>query len=178
MLGYTILSILSILLILFQIYEFIDFISLSLPVHFSSDARLTRENIYFVESGDIFRLRPDTWLLSFVGLKFSEVKNFVDLVFYIEGRIIFLTILFLIFYRSKYTWLNGRLSVTFFILSSSFFMWLIISNYPMSILNPGSGMRYRSGVLPALLVFLSVFPMVHASFREVSGKRYTRLHSI
>ena len=162
-------------IILSQIYHIVDAISLSLPVHFSSDARLTRENIYFVEPGDIFKLRPGAWILSFVGLKISEVQNTVDFIFYLEGRVIATVVVFLAFFRSKYSWLTGRLSLSTFLLATSFLLWIVLTNYPMSILNPGSGMRYRSGMLPVLLIFLACFPMVNSSAPHYSKIKNLRI---
>jgi hypothetical protein len=160
-LAYTIVCVLFLSVIFIQFYLIIDDISISLVKHFSSGARLTRENIYFINPGDIFKIRPDYWLTGFMGLKITEVENWIDFIFYIEGRLITFVVFILILYRSQITWTQARLSILYFVLTFSFCFWLLVSNYPMSILNPGSGMRYRSGILPALFVFLSVFPMVH-----------------
>ena len=154
----------------------------SLPMFFSLESRLTRENIYFVKTEDLFNFRPDYWLISFMGLKINEVGSMIDFIFYVEGKLLLLFLIYLLVRRSNWVWENSRISIFFFTMSAFFIVWMIIANYPMSILNPGSGMRYRSGFLPALLVFAAYFPLLHSriaikrqsSLKDVR-KRYTAL---
>ena len=104
----------------------------------------------------------------------------IDFIFYVEGKLLLLFLIYLLVRRSNCLE-NSRISI-FFFKSAFFIVWMIIANYPMSILNPGSAMRYRSGFLPALLVFAAYFPLLHSriaikrqsSLKDVR-KRYTAL---
>ena len=93
-----------------------------------------------------------------MGLKINEVGSMIDFIFMSKESYYFCFLFILLVRRSNWVWENSRISIFFFTMSAFFIVWMIIANYPMSILNPGSGMRYRSGFLPALLVFAAYFP--------------------
>ena len=150
--------------LLYAFYDTIALLSLAIPQHFSESARLTRDNIFFVEHGDIFDIRPDYWLLSFWGLSFSEaIKNPIDFIFFIESTIIFAFIIYLVIYKSHAVFSKGQLKTLNFIVFIFLFGILLLVHYPMGIMNAGSAMRYRSGFLSALIVLLAYFPALYAS---------------
>ncbi|MDB9851171.1 hypothetical protein OAC37_02060 [Amylibacter sp.] len=160
------LVILSLMMIYFIniFYDKISLFSLLIPEHFSESARLTRENIYFREAGDVFKFRPDYWSLSFFGISFLEAKgNPVDLIFFLEGLIIFSFIFYLMIYKSRFVFSHARVGTLNFIIFIFLFGLLLIAHYPMGIMNPGSSMRYRSGFLMALIVLMAYFPALSAS---------------
>ena len=127
----------------------IDRLSFEIAGHFEG-GRATRE-AFWVEQYDVFEKAPLGMFLGFFGPTFREAflsGNLLQVVSFFESGVLLLVLLFF-FART----LPRQTAVGFMAAIMGLF-WIVFTNYPFAVLNPGSAVRYRSGYL--LLIFLII----------------------
>ncbi|MBY7838680.1 hypothetical protein KW460_16625 [Vibrio fluvialis] len=138
------------------IYEYTQVITNSYFVNGGS----TRKNDYWIELYDFFIYAPIGVPKAFIGPTLGESINRLSfLPFFIEGVLIFIITLvgsFFSVYRSRSI---NVLSLCLFI---TFTLLLMFTHYPVGIVNPGSSIRYRSGIIFPMLVF--IFYLVEVNY--------------
>ncbi|MCE0734471.1 hypothetical protein LWH48_17050 [Halomonas sp. G15] len=142
---------------LFVFRHHIDAISFEIPLHFRSDEmNSTRENIYWTNQFDVFRIAPYGMYIAFVGPTLDEAAGkFLQMLVLMESYILIIFISFLMAHSIYSDILRGRFNifaVTFLLVPM---LWILFVHYPFGLFNPGSAIRYRSGFYAYLVV--SVF---------------------
>lgn len=124
----------------------------------------TRKNDYWIELYDFFIYAPIGVPKAFIGPTLSESINRPSFFpFFIEGTLLFFIILvgsFFSIYRNRNR--NRNVNVLSLCLFITFTLLLMFTHYPVGIVNPGSSIRYRSGIIFPMLVF--VFYLVEVNY--------------
>lgn len=149
------ISILSIVLIIGasiyyidDIYRYTQIITNSYFVNGGS----TRKNDYWLELFDFFTYAPLGIPKAFIGPTFMEAMNRMSFMpFFIEGVILLCVILFGSFFSVYHRRKINILSLCIFI---TFTLLLMFTHYPVGIVNPGSSIRYRSGIIFPMVTFI------------------------
>ncbi len=112
----------------------------------------TRPNDYWIDTYDFFTFAPIGVPKAFIGPTLWEAVNKISFIpYFIEGTLLFILVMlgsFISIYR------NGRINITSLSLFLTFTLLLMFAHYPVGIVNPGSSIRYRSGIIFPMLVFI------------------------
>jgi hypothetical protein len=137
----------SISLIPLYIYkDRINQLSMAITEHFVGFGGSSRD-AYWIDTYDIFWKAPYGMFQAFFGPTVSEAASgILHMASFIESTIIF-SLLFMFLAREL-----PRLPVYLFTLGVFTLFWILFTNYPLGILNPGSAIRYRTGY--EILVFV------------------------
>lgn len=127
----------------------IDQLAFSIPEHFIGAGGSTRD-VFWINQYDVFWKAPYGMMQSFLGPTISEALggHLLHKFSFIESMIILFIFALMIIPRIKDMPLFG-----FFVTISGLF-WILFTNYPFGIMNPGSAIRYRTGyILFVVLIF-------------------------
>ena len=161
-LFFLIFIILSSLFFLFIFKADINELSLQIPKHFSIEAGSTRENQFFLEDYDVFKNAPKGMLIGFIGPTLNEALNkSTHLMVFLESMIIISLFLFSSINLLATSIIFRKFNIYYFGIFFIILFWLLFTHYPMSILNPGSAIRYRQGFY-SFLVILYYFLYISA----------------
>ncbi|WP_159565626.1 hypothetical protein [Budvicia diplopodorum] len=123
-----------------------------MPKHFSRNGGTTRINEFWNSEYDFFTFIPLGLPMAFIGPTLPESINNIKLLpFFFEGCFLFLLI---IFYSATSIIRNQNINTMALSLFISFTCVLLIAHYPFGVFNAGSAMRYRSGLIMPMCVFL------------------------
>jgi len=161
-LGWSIILVTFFIISAALIYFSIDFLNdiiSYLPLHFSSEAKSTRENIFWLRDYDILNSAPLGVFLAITGPTFTEAlektTHFISLIESYILMSVYGTMLFYIFIRD---FVKAKINVYYIGFLCAGLIWLLLVNYPFGVLNPGSALRYRSNYsMYSLLLILAVY---------------------
>jgi len=129
-------------------------------------ARSTRLEDFWTEPGDLLWKAPEGMVLAFWGPTLTEARTTVLHAFTLaESATIGLVVVYVTLLHIL------RLPLYNLLLSFSATFWLVFSNYPQGVYNPGTAIRYRSGWF-VLFVFATVV-ILHPQF-EARRRRLAR----
>lgn len=131
-----------------EIYQYTQI----MPLHFSQSGGSTRHNTFWLDEWDFFTYLPVGVPVAFIGPTLPEAFHSPKLIpSFIEGCLLFGFIAVngrrAVFYRKQ-------LNVMGLLLMLSFVLVLFLTHYPFGLFNPGSAVRYRSGFILPLCVFV------------------------
>ncbi len=115
--------------------------------------RSTRE-VFWEKENDYIYKSPKGMIMSIVGPTYKEAflyNNKLHLFGFIEGMMIIIILTLSIFYHSKKASPILLITVIFTL------FWILFATYPLSVMNPGSAIRYRTGILPFISVLAIYF---------------------
>ncbi|MRT26619.1 hypothetical protein GJV14_21915 [Enterobacteriaceae bacterium RIT697] len=123
-----------------------------MPAHFSLAGGSTRLNTFWQDEWDFFTYLPIGATVAFIGPTFPEAISSPKLLpFFIEGCFLLGLIL-------SYGWgsvvYQKKVNVLGLCLMMTFALTLMLTHYPFGLFNPGSAVRYRSGFIFPLCVFV------------------------
>lgn len=135
----------------------------ALPAHFSLQGGTTRINDFWIDEYDFFTYLPVGLPLAFIGPSFTEALSSIKLLpFFIEGCLLFGFVAVngwrAVFYRHYINVLGVVLMLTFCLA-------LLLTHYPFGLFNPGSAVRYRSGFILPLCIFVLYLATLNRSVR-------------
>ncbi|AKJ43442.1 hypothetical protein [Pragia fontium] len=123
-----------------------------MPKHFSSDGGTTRKNEFWHNEYDFFTFMPIGLPMAFSGPTLVEAINNVKLFpFFFEGTFLFIL---LVYYNLTSIIVRKKVNTLALSLFFSFTCMILITHYPFGLFNAGSAMRYRSGFILPMCVFL------------------------
>lgn len=130
------------------IYQYTQII----PIHFSVNGGSTRPNDVWVNKYDFFTYLPVGLPVSFIGPTLSETVAAPKMLpFFLEG--IFLAG-FVVLYSWRAVFCHGYMNVLGLTLLFTFTFALLLSHYPFGLFNPGTAVRYRSGFIFPMCLFI------------------------
>ncbi len=115
--------------------------------------RSTRE-VFWEKDNDYIYKSPKGMIMSIVGPTYKEAllyNNKLHLFGFIEGMIIIIILAVSIFYHAKKASPILLIAVIFTL------FWILFATYPLSVMNPGTAIRYRTGILPFIGVLAIYF---------------------
>ncbi|WP_439437678.1 hypothetical protein [Salinivibrio costicola] len=112
----------------------------------------SRENNFWIGTYDFFSYAPTGITKAFIGpTLFEAIERPIFIPYFIEGFFLYIIVIYLmlrsIFHRNN---IHGLYLALFF----SFSLWLLFAHYPVGVINPGSAIRYRSGFIYPMVIFL------------------------
>lgn len=123
-----------------------------MPLHFSQSGGSTRANTFWLSEWDFFTYLPIGALMAFIGPTIEEaVRSPKLLPSLLEGYFLFGFIVANV-WRSVFY--RNHLNVMGFLLMITFVVVLFLTHYPFGLFNPGSAVRYRSGFIFPLCIFM------------------------
>lgn len=141
--------------VLFILRHEIDFLSTVIPAHFRADAASTRENIFWLEEFDIFKVAPYGMYISFFGPTFREASSsLIHSIVLFESYLFVALLFFAVFYRFLNDSFKGKFNVFIFSCLVIPLSWILFVHYPFGLFNPGSAIRYRSGFLGFITIIV------------------------
>lgn len=142
------------LLSLVPLYIFKDRIndlSMTVTEHFVGFGSSTRE-VYWIETYDVFLNAPYGMFQAFFGPTLAEATSgILHLMSFVESTLIFSLLFFHLVRELR------RIPVYLFALGMFSLFWILFTNYPLGIMNPGTAVRYRTGyeiLIFVIMVFL------------------------
>ena len=110
----------------------------------------TTRGFFFSDQNDVFLRSPYGMFQGFFGPTYAEASiGILQLAAFIESSII---IAFLLYMFIRAFW---RLPVYNFLMGVGGLFWILFATYPLSIMNPGSAVRYRTGYFVfVILIFV------------------------
>ncbi len=123
--------------------------------------RSTRE-VFWEKENDFIYKSPKGIIMSIVGPTYKEAllyNNKLHLLSFIEGMAIIIILTLSIVYHSKKAHLVLLIAVIFSL------FWILFATYPLSVMNPGTAIRYRTGIIPFVGVLAIYFLSQSAHIR-------------
>jgi hypothetical protein len=149
----TILPLLS-LIPLYLFREYLGDLSLQLYNHFDTETARSTRSEFFITESDIFDKAFQGMLIAFIGPTLSEVltnHSPLFVVSFIESMLILTYLTWRILFNLE------KISLERYTIALSSILWLMFAAYPLSILNPGSAIRYRTNYF---LIIVLVFAVI------------------
>jgi len=115
--------------------------------------RSTRE-VFWEEKNDFIWKSPKGMIIALIGPTYKEAllyNNKLHFFGFIEGMIILVFLIIFITYHSK------NASAVLFIAVIFTLFWLLFASYPFGVMNPGTAIRYRTGIIPFIGVLVVYF---------------------
>lgn len=139
-----------------------------MPKHFSISGGTTRRNEFWDSEYDFFTFMPIGLPMAFIGPTLPESINSIKLLpFMFEGWFLFGL---LIYYSATSIIQNQNINTITLSLFFSFTCVLLVTHYPFGLFNPGSAMRYRSGFIMPMclfLIYLKQYAQQHGQYDDV-----------
>ncbi|MFA0203968.1 hypothetical protein AB4450_12030 [Vibrio breoganii] len=131
-----------------RIFNYVTFIA----DNYFVDGASTRPNDFWLESSDFYTYSLIGVPKAFIGPTLMESLNrSFFFPFFIEGLILFTTV---VFYTFAAAFNRKKVNIISFCMMFTFVLILFFAHYPVGILNPGSSIRYRSGMIMPLMTFV------------------------
>lgn len=131
-----------------EIYQYTQI----MPLHFSQSGGSTRHNTFWLDEWDFFTYLPIGVPMAFIGPTLPEAIHSLKLIpSSIEGHFLFG---FILLNGWRAVFYGKQLNVMGLLLMMSFVLVLFLTHYPFGLFNPGSAIRYRSGFIFPLCVFV------------------------
>ena len=115
--------------------------------------RSTRE-VFWKEKGDYIWKSPKGMIMALVGPTYKEAllnNNKLHLLGFLEGMLILIFLMIFVLYHSK------NASAVLFIAVIFTLFWILFASYPFGVMNPGTAIRYRTGIIPFIGVLAVYF---------------------
>ena len=149
--GKALLFVLSITVsisVLYILKDLINALSYSIPLNFDLEANGTRQNNIWLSDNDIFWNAPYGIYLSFVGPTITEAMNSLNyFLVWLESMFILMLFLFCIIRIAIAIIKTGKINIYLIGTFLTGITWILFVMYPLGVLNPGSAIRYREGML-------------------------------
>ncbi|BBH38303.1 hypothetical protein myaer102_07930 [Microcystis viridis NIES-102] len=139
---------------LYLFREYLADLSLQLYNHFDTETSQSTRSEFFITDSDIFDKAFQGMLIAFTGPTLSEVLETHKLLFvfsFIESMLILTYLTWRILFNLE------KISLERYTIALSGILWLMFAAYPLSVLNPGSAIRYRTNYF---LVIVLVFAVI------------------
>lgn len=131
-----------------EIYQYTQI----MPLHFSQSGGSTRLNTFWLDEWDFFTYLPIGVPMAFIGPMLPEAIHSLKLIpSLIEGHFLFG---FILLNGWRAVFYGKQLNVMGLLMMMSFVLVLFLTHYPFGLFNPGSAVRYRSGFIFPLCVFV------------------------